>query len=191
MESAGYDPADMITRSMRGQADALHQLFAMSQAGLDAASAQGYAAYLARVLTTIGDARFGDALSAEPQFIQNEVRFYLVDEVVNMFMIEQTDERGFGLIRHCFPVTFPQAAVEEADAWQIVRSSRSYRRVLARVEDAASVRLGLESLTDSDHFFWVWEDMGTHAVTLERLRVDSGGAVYRLNIVDDQWMREE
>ena len=65
-----------------------------------------------------------------------------------------------------------------------------YQDAKKRVEDASAIRLSMERVTEEGYDFWVWEDQETHAATLELLRVDSRGRIYRLDTAEAQWVRE-
>lgn len=83
------------------------------------------------------------------------------------------------------------AAVSEEDAWRLARTSRTYQDALQRVTDPADVRMSLERVSEEGYAFWVWEDMQTHAGTLERLLVDSAGSAYRWESAEAQWVLED
>lgn len=82
------------------------------------------------------------------------------------------------------------AVVSEEDAWRLARSSPAYQDALQRVSDASDVRLSLERVCEQGYAFWVWQDMQTHAATLQWLLVDPGGSVYRMDTAEAQWVQD-
>ena len=95
------DPAQMIARSMRGDEQAMYDLFGVSHiTGLDGAGAEGYAAWLGVVLHTTGDSSFGTRLSEQPEATRRLVRDYLLHDlgVDERFTRNEIIER--------FPITF-------------------------------------------------------------------------------------
>lgn len=73
--AAGVDYHATVGGCLRRERSAIHTLFRLTvDAGFDAASSQGHAAVLGRLLRRLGDDFFGRALAAEPSATRQAVR---------------------------------------------------------------------------------------------------------------------
>ena len=100
-EAAGYDLPDLIERCYRGVPGGLHDLFAISQTGIDTAASQSYAGWLGKVLRAAGDNRFGDQLARETNMVQSDVRDHLLYDFNCPDFITPCE------LKDRYPVTFP------------------------------------------------------------------------------------
>lgn len=100
-DTAGYDFPDIIERCYVGDPYGLHDLFAISQTGIDTAASDGYAGWLGKVLRAVGDNRFGEQLAYESCTVQTDVRDYLTYELGCPDFISPYE------LKHDYPVTFP------------------------------------------------------------------------------------
>ncbi len=103
---AGVDYKDVVDRTMRRDASALHTLFWLTaDAGFDAASSEGHAAVLGNVLRYVGDDTFGTALNTESE----PTRKTVLDALRYDFGVEAnilTEE----LLAQWYPLTFARSA---------------------------------------------------------------------------------
>jgi hypothetical protein len=79
------------------------------------------------------------------------------------------------------------AALTEDIAAQPLVDSGYLKTIASRLGEPAGLRYSLESKEPDGYVFWVYEDRGTHAATIDRAKVAPDGKVFVLDVVTDEW----
>lgn len=105
---AGYDFGTVYAGALKGDGDALHDLFVIGSF-VDGAASESYLPCVGSVLRLLGDERFGDRLAAEPPKVRQAVIELLGYDLAESL---EPSEAQLSNIYSLYPITFQHARLQ-------------------------------------------------------------------------------